>query len=47
MTEAGSAERRIFELAAQHGIAAERLPLEDWYSAAIRTRRDSCQRQSA
>ncbi|QGJ79105.1 hypothetical protein C3L21_35440 (plasmid) [Sinorhizobium meliloti] len=25
MTEAGSAERRIFELAAQHGIAAERL----------------------
>lgn len=30
MTEAGSAERRIYELAAQHGIAVERLPLEDW-----------------
>lgn len=30
MTEAGSAERRIYELAARHGIEAERLPIGDW-----------------
>ncbi|MGX9574319.1 hypothetical protein [Mesorhizobium sp. f-mel] len=29
-TGAGSAERRIYALAAQHSIVAERLPLDDW-----------------
>lgn len=30
MTGSGSAERRIYALAAQHGIVAERLPVDDW-----------------
>jgi hypothetical protein len=29
-TKAGPAESRIYELAAQHGIVAERLPIDDW-----------------
>lgn len=30
MTGSGSAERRIYALAEQHGIVAERLSLDDW-----------------
>ncbi|TWC75763.1 hypothetical protein FB593_1282 [Rhizobium sp. SJZ105] len=30
MIGAGPAERRIYALAAKHGIVAERLPLDDW-----------------
>ncbi|WP_197523766.1 hypothetical protein [Agrobacterium vitis] len=29
-TEAGAAESRIYALATQHGIVAERLPIDDW-----------------
>lgn len=29
-TKAGPAESRIYELAAQHGIVAERPPIDDW-----------------
>jgi hypothetical protein len=29
-TPKGAAEARIYELAAQHGIVAERVPLDDW-----------------
>lgn len=30
MTEAGSAERRIYALAAHHGIEVDRLPIDEW-----------------
>lgn len=30
MTVSGPSARRIYDLAAQHGIVAERLPIDDW-----------------